>query len=151
MAKTFSFVYFLLAFVLMHTWWLAVMTCACQLINYTLATEENLGNEPVCACCNHFPITWNELFHNIQPSNFEYSHKVHFSKSFFRKNIGDFTDLHNEKKNLEVPCKRNHFGYWNLCKCLPYFVNVAVLYINGRCDICYKAANAPLSLFVCVA
>ena len=26
------------------------------------------------------------------------SHKVHFSKSFFfRKNIGDFTDLHNEK------------------------------------------------------
>ena len=31
-------------------------------------------------------------------NQFEYSHKVHFSKSFSRKNIGDFTDLHNEKK-----------------------------------------------------
>ena len=29
-----------------------------------------------------------------------------FSKSFYRKNIGDFTDLHNEKKiNLEISCK----------------------------------------------
>ena len=26
--------------------------------------------------------------------------KVHFSKSFFRKNIGDFTDLHNEKNQI---------------------------------------------------
>ena len=32
-------------------------SCVCQLINYTLATEENVGNIPVCACCNHFPIT----------------------------------------------------------------------------------------------
>ena len=46
----------------------------------------------------------------------------------FRENIGDFTDLHNEKKlNLEVTCKRNRFGYWNLCKCLPNFVHVAAL------------------------
>ena len=51
-----------------------------------------------------------------------------FQEGFFRKNISDFTDLHNEKKsNLEVPCKQNRFGYWNLCKRLPNFVNVVAL------------------------
>ena len=29
--------------------------------------------------------------------------------------------------NLEVTCKRDRFGYWNLCKRLPNFVNVAAL------------------------
>ena len=33
------------------------MSCACQLITYTLAVEENVCNVRVCACCNHFPIT----------------------------------------------------------------------------------------------
>ena len=33
-------------------------------------------------------------------NNFEYSHKVHFSKVFFREIIGDFTDLHNEKNSI---------------------------------------------------
>ena len=32
-----------------------------------------------------------------------------------------------KKSNLEVPCKRNRFGYWNSCKRLPNFVNVAAL------------------------
>ena len=32
-------------------------------------------------------------------NNFEYSHKVHFSK-VFKENISDFTDLHNEKKSI---------------------------------------------------
>ena len=69
--KTF-FVYFLSAFVSMHMWWLAVISCAL----HTLATEENVGNIPVCACCNHFPFTWNEFYHNTKPNNCEYSHKV---------------------------------------------------------------------------
>ena len=30
---------------------------ACILIDYTLATEVNVDNIPVCAYCNHFPIT----------------------------------------------------------------------------------------------
>ena len=50
-----------------------------------------------------------------------------FFKVFFRENIGDFTELHNEKINLEVTCKRKRFGFWNLCKRLPNFVNVAAL------------------------
>ena len=29
--------------------------------------------------------------------------------------------------DLEVTCKRHRFGYWNSCKCLPNFVNVAAL------------------------
>ena len=122
------FVYFLLVCVLMHTWRFAAMSCVCPLINYTLATEENVRNVLVCACCNHLPITWNEFYHNTQPETIsKYSHKVHF-QGFFRENIGKFIDLHNEKKiNLEVVCKRNHFGYWNSCKSLPNFVNVAAL------------------------
>ena len=62
----------------------------------------------------------NNFYHNTQPNNFEFSYEVNFSKSFFRKNIGNFTDLPNKKKsNLEVPCKQNRFGKWNSCKRLP--------------------------------
>ena len=32
-----------------------------------------------------------------------------------------------KKFNLEVTCKRNCFGYWNWCKRLPNFINVAAL------------------------
>ena len=31
---------------------------------------------------------------------FEYSHKVHFSKGFFRENNINFTELHNEEKSI---------------------------------------------------
>ena len=65
------------------------MSCACQLINYTLATEENVGNVRVCACCNRFQITWNVFYHNTQLKNFEYSLKVHFFKDFFKSFLGE--------------------------------------------------------------
>ena len=29
--------------------------------------------------------------------------------------------------NLEITCKWNRFGYWNSCKGLPNFLNVAAL------------------------
>ena len=32
------------------------------------------------------------------------------------------------KINLEVTCKRNRSGYWNSCKRLPNFVNMAALH-----------------------
>ena len=38
------FFYFLSECVLMRMWQFAVMSCVCPLINYTLATEENVGN-----------------------------------------------------------------------------------------------------------
>ena len=48
---------------------------------------------------------------------------------FFMEN----TDLHSKKKsNLEVPCKRNLLSYWNSCKRLPNFVNVAALILIIR-------------------
>ena len=51
-----------------------------------------------------------------------------YFKVFFSENIVDFTELHNEKNIiLEVRCKRNRFSYWNSCKRLPNFVNVAAL------------------------
>ena len=50
-----------------------------------------------------------------------------FFKGYSTENIGGFTELHYEKINLEVSCKRHRFCYWNLCKPLPNFVNVAAL------------------------
>ena len=125
----FFFVYFLSACVLMRTWRFAVMSCVCPLINYTLATEENVRNVRVCACCNHFPITWNKFYCNTQLETISNICTRYIFQRFFRENIGDFTDLHNEKKiNLEVTFKRYRFGYWNSCKRLPNFVNVAALF-----------------------
>ena len=122
------FVYFLSACVLMRTWRFAVMPCVCPLINYTLATEENVRNVRVCACYNHFPITWNKFYDNTQLETISNIRTRYIFQSFFRENIGDFTDLHNEKKNnLEVTFKRYRFGYWNSCKRLPNFVKVAAL------------------------
>ena len=48
-----------------------------------------------------------------------------------------------KKSNLEIPCKRNRFGYWNPCKCLPNFVNVAALlqYNLYNCSKCWCLQN----------
>ena len=44
-----------------------------------------------------------------------------------------------KKINLEVTCKEDCFSYWNSCKRLPNFVNVAALLITEicRCVYCY--------------
>ena len=46
---------------------------------------------------------------------------------FFKEKISDLPICIMKKSNLEVPCKRNRFGYWNSCKRLPNFVNLAAL------------------------
>ena len=45
---------------------------------------------------------------------------------FSRKNISGFTNLHNEKNQI-WKLHVNRIGYWNSCKRLPNFVNVAAL------------------------
>ena len=60
-------------------------------------------------------------------NNFEYSHKVHFSKDFWERTLLIFTICIMKKINLEVSCKRYRFGYLDSCKRLPNFVNVAAL------------------------
>ena len=76
------------------------MSCVRPLINYTLATEENVRNGGVCACCNYFPITWNEYYHNTQPETITNICTRYIFQMVFREYIGDFTDLHNEKKSI---------------------------------------------------
>ena len=46
-----------------------------------------------------FVITWNEFYHNTKPERISNIHTRYIFQSFFRENIGDFTELHNEKKN----------------------------------------------------
>ena len=98
--KMWFFVYFLSACVLMRTWRIAVMSCVRPLINYTLATEENVCNLRVCACCNHFPITWNKFYRKTQLETISNIRTRYIFKFFFRENIGDFTDLHNENNSI---------------------------------------------------
>ena len=50
-----------------------------------------------------------------------------FFKGFLGKILGILRSSIMKKINLEVMCKRDRFGYWNLCKRLPSFVNVAAL------------------------
>ena len=96
--------------------------CAFQLINYMLATEENVRIVWVCACFNHFPITWNEFYHNTQPKNLNIRTMYIFQRVFEGKHLPICIM---KKINLEVSCKRYRFGYWDSCKGLPNFVNVA--------------------------
>ena len=60
-----------------------------------------------------FVITWNEFYHNTQPETISNICTRYIFQTVFRENIGDFTELRNEKINLEVTCKRERFGYWN--------------------------------------
>ena len=77
------------------------MSCVCQLVNNTLATEKNVSNLRVCEGCNHFQIllemssitTANQTISNIHT-------RYSFQRVFFRKNKGDFTNLHNEKNQI---------------------------------------------------
>ena len=103
------------------------LSCVCPLINYTLATEEYVHKYESA----HVAMT----SHLLEMSSITTPNQKQFRivaqgtlfKVFFRENIGDFTDLHNEIISLEVMCKRNRFGYWNSCKRLPNFINVAAL------------------------
>ena len=55
--------------------------------------------------------------------------------SFFKGFLGKISEILGsciiKKINLEVTCKRNRFGYWNSCKRLPNFVDVAALLQTG--------------------
>ena len=76
----------------------------------------------------HVAITFH-FYHNTQPNIFEYLHKV---QVFQGKKSGILPICIMKQINLEVPCKQNRFGYWNSCKRLPNFVNVAALVIKGQ-------------------
>ena len=105
------------------------MSCVCPLIIYTLAMS-------IMYESTHDAVTFQLLeMSSITTPNqkqFRIFTQGTFFKGFFRENIGDFTELHNEKINLEVTCKQNHFGYWNSCKRLPNFLSVAALVGNQK-------------------
>ena len=50
-----------------------------------------------------------------------------FFKWFLGKISAILPNCRMKKIDLEVTCKRHHFFYWNSCKRLPNFVNVATL------------------------
>ena len=74
-----------------------------------------------------FSITRNEFYHNTHPNDFACLQKVQFSKSVFGTISMILPICIMKKINLKISCKWNHSGFWNLCKCLQNFVNVAAL------------------------
>ena len=72
------------------------MSCAFQLINYTLPLEENVSNVKSV----HVAITFQILeMSSITPPN-QTILNIHTRVVFFFKNISDFTDLQNEKNQF---------------------------------------------------
>ena len=70
------------------------MSCAFQLINYTLPLEGNVSNVKSV----HVAITFQILeMSSITPPNQTISNIHTRVVVFFLKNIGDFTNLHNKK------------------------------------------------------
>ena len=56
-----------------------------------------------------------------------------------------------KKINLEVTCKRNRFGYWNLCKRLPNFVNVVALVALAQAGLVAGPFRPSATLLWCQA
>ena len=79
------------------------MSCACQLINYMLAKLQ-LKKMFVMYESAHAAITFqlHEMSYISQhpTKQFRIFAQGTFFKGFFREDIGDFTDLHNEKKSI---------------------------------------------------
>ena len=46
--------------------------------------------------------SWNEFYHNTQPENFLNIRTRYIFQRAFSENIGDFTELHNEKISIWV-------------------------------------------------
>ena len=66
------------------------MSCVCPLISYRLATEENVHNVRV-------RMMQSLSNHNTQPKTISNIHTRYILQRAFRENVGDFTELHNEK------------------------------------------------------
>ena len=84
----------------------------CLLCVHSLITRLQLKKMSVMYESGHVAITFQLLeISSIATPNYKQFRiftQGTFFKGFFRENIGDFTDLHNEKKiNLEVTFKRN--------------------------------------------
>ena len=94
---------FLSACVLMCTWWLAVFSCLCQLINCTLATEEKVGSVRAIIFQLH------EMSSITTPNQFQILAQGTFFKVF----------LLGKKISLEVPCKLS-------CFCIIFFSKARV-------------------------
>ena len=81
----------------------------------------------------HVAVTCSEFLHNSDQHLAKHFRilaltKVHFAKSFLRKNIPNLLIGYNEKKNnIEASWKRNSFVFGTLCKLLQNIVNMASL------------------------
>ena len=61
-----------------------------------------------------------------------------FFKGYFTENI-ELQSCIMKKINLHVTCKRHRFGYWNSCKRLLNFLNVAALSVATTQDFMYTS------------
>ena len=74
--------------------------------------------------------TWHEFYHNTQPETILNICTRYIFRRVLGKTSAILRSCKMKKINLEVTYKRYRFCYWNSCKCLPNFVNVAALYVR---------------------
>ena len=90
----------------------------CLVCVNSLITRLQLKKMSVIDQSAHVAITFQLLeMSSITTPNqiiFEYSHKVQVFQG--KKSAILPICIIKKKSNLEVPCKRKRFGYWNLCK-----------------------------------
>ena len=90
---------------------------------------ENVCNVLVCTWCNHFRnyLKW-VLSQTPNQKQFRIFTQGTLFKGFLGKISAILRSCIVKKINLEVTCKRDCFGYWNSCKRLPNFINMAALH-----------------------
>ena len=100
--------------------------CSYVLCVHSLITCMQLKKMSVMYESVHDAITF-QFYHKAQPETISNIAQGTFFKGFTGKILAILRSCIMEKISLEVTCKRNRFGYWQSCKRLPNFVNVAAL------------------------
>ena len=107
------------------------MSCVCV---HSLITRLKLKKMSVMYESAHEAITFQlqeiSSITTLNQKQFQIFAQGTFFKGYLGKISASLRSCIMKKINLEFTCKRNRFGYWNLCKGLPNFVNVTVLLLR---------------------
>ena len=99
---------------------------------HSLITRLQLKKMSVMEESAHVAITFQLLEMSTITTPSQKQLRIFAQGTFFKWFLGNILAIlpiriMKKKINLEVTCKRNRLGYWNSCKRLPNFVNVAAL------------------------
>ena len=109
----------------------------CLVCVHSLITRLQLTKMSVMYESAHVAITFQLLEISSITTHNQKQFRIFAQGTFFKVFLGKISAIlpiciMKKKFNLEVTFKRYRFGYWNSCKRLPNFVNVAALVVSHR-------------------